>query len=147
MISLTTDYKWNLIVRFYQLLLCFFFFYTCFSLEMNPPWSLPCSDWLLRLLGQGRRVLLGQWMGDTEGVRLEEEHISSPLLLLTGPMRPSDLVRCSPWVFGEGCDWQGETAKGSLAGGADSGLSVFVRGPDGLMELEKTSERGKYKGV
>lgn len=32
-------------------------------------------------------------------------------------------------------------AEGGLAGRADSGLSVFVRGPDDLMELEKTSER------
>lgn len=84
-------------------------------------------------------------MEDIEGERLEEEPPSSPPLLLTGPVHPSDLMS-SPGVSEEGCEQEGETAKGCLEGGADSGLSMFfVCGPDGLMELEKTSEREKYK--
>lgn len=55
------------------------------------------------------------------------------------------MLRCSPGVFGEGCEREVDTTKGCREGGADSGLSVFFMcEPDG-MELEKMSE--KYKSV
>lgn len=77
-------------------------------------------------------------MEDTEGERLEEEPPSSPPLLLTGPVHPSDLMS-SPGVSEEGCEQEGETAKGCLEGGADSGLLLYVlcvwaRRPDGTGE-------------
>lgn len=84
-------------------------------------------------------------MGEIDGERLEEEHLSSPPLLLTAPVHPPDVLRCSPGVFGEGREVEVEMTKGCPEGGADSGLSVsFMCRSDGV-ELEKISE--KYKSV
>jgi len=77
---------------------------------------------------------------------LEEECVSSPPLFLTGPVHPPDMLRCSPRVFGEGCEREVATAKGCPGGGADSGLSVFFMCEPDNMELKRFQKNIKaYK--
>lgn len=98
------------------------------------PWSLPCSDWLERLLGPGWKLVSGQWRGEVEVAKLEAEHLSSLALL---PTEPVDFPVLG-WSAGgsrESREGEEETTKGCLVWQAE--FVFFMCGPDDLMELEK----------